>query len=159
MIGAAAIKDILPHRYPVLLVDRVTEVSPGRQLTAIKAVTVNEPYYQYLPPGADDAAHDYPMVLLIESWCQAAGLLAANVHPRDLAGRVPLLGGITDVSFSGRVRPGDVVEHRVELVRDFGDSLILAGESTVAGQVVMGVRRASIAIRAARVPEPAERMG
>jgi 3-hydroxyacyl-[acyl-carrier-protein] dehydratase len=154
MITTARIRELLPHRYPVLLVDRVSELVPGERLTAVKAVSLNEPWYQYLPPDADDDAYDYPMVLFVESWCQAAGLLASQTCPRDLTGRIPLLGGISDVRILGRVRPGDVVEHRVRLVRDFGDSLIFQGESSVAGCDVMEIGRATIAIRPASAGDP-----
>ncbi|MER6808861.1 hypothetical protein ABT299_06250 [Spirillospora sp. NPDC000708] len=145
MIGADGLKGLLPHRYPMLLVDRVTEVVPGERLTALKAVTCNEPWYAALPDGAGDLAHDYPAVLLVESWCQAAGVLAGG-GGRE-AGRVPLLGGVSDVRLVGRVRPGDVLTHHVRLIRDVADTLIFAGATTVADRPVMEVGRATMAVR------------
>ncbi|MFG3051493.1 3-hydroxyacyl-ACP dehydratase FabZ family protein [Kitasatospora sp. NPDC048239] len=156
MITIDRIKELLPHRYPMLLVDRVTDVVPGERLTALKAVTANEPWYQELPPNAAEAAHDYPAVLLLESWCQAAGLLGGAGGQAAGDDRVLLLGAVADVRFTGRVRPGDVVEHEVRLVRDFGENLILAGRSTVDGRTVAEIGRASMAVRPAHSLETTE---
>ena len=124
VIGVAGLKKLLPHRYPMLLLDRVTHVLPGESLTAIMAVGRNEPWYQDLPPSADERDHDYPAVLAVESWCQAAaalGALSATTPPGEAAAaRIPLLAGLADVSLYGCARPGDVVEHRVRIVRNFG---------------------------------------
>lgn len=150
MIAIDRIKELLPHRYPMLLIDRVTELVPGERLAAVKAVTVNEPWYRSLPPGADEAAHDYPAALLVESWCQAAGLLA-GAAPAS-AGGVPLLGGLSKVRFRGRVRPGDVIEHRVRIVRDYGENLIFEGESLLADRTVVEVGRATVALRTGHLP-------
>ncbi|MFF4412786.1 3-hydroxyacyl-ACP dehydratase FabZ family protein [Streptosporangium sp. NPDC001559] len=149
MIGVGELKKILPHRYPILLIDRVTELVPGERLTALKAVTCNEPWYRTMPPDAGEEAHDYPGVLLVESWCQAAAVLGGRSAGtlRTQAGQVPLLGGVSDVRLSGHARPGDVVEHRVRLVRDFGDTLIFEGESTVAGRLIAEIGRATMALR------------
>ncbi len=146
MTGTEWIKGVLPHRYPMLLVDRVTEVVPGERLVAIKAITLNEPWYRDLPPEADEDAHAYPTVLLVESWCQAAGLLAA-AGGEELDGRIPLLGGLTGVEVPGWVHPGDVVEQRVRLVKDLGGNLLFSGESTVAGRTVLLIGSAAVALR------------
>jgi 3-hydroxyacyl-[acyl-carrier-protein] dehydratase len=149
VIGVAGLKSILPHRYPMLLLDRVTEVVPGERLVAFMAVSRNEQWYRDLPPDADERAHDYPAVLVLESWCQAAAVLGAkSARPGQGAGRMPLLGGLTDVRVYARVRPGDVVEHRVRLTRDVGEALLLEGESTVAGRLVLRIGRATVALRA-----------
>ncbi|MFC0602039.1 3-hydroxyacyl-ACP dehydratase FabZ family protein [Streptomyces palmae] len=145
------IKRILPHRFPMLLVDRVTEMVPGERLTALKAVTVNEPWYQELDDKAPEEAYHYPSVLLAESWCQSAGVLAAweNPNPDVLSGQVMLFGGVSDVEYLHPVRPGDVLEHRVTLSRSFGDTLIFEGESLVGEQVVLRVSRVTMAMRPA----------
>lgn len=150
MIGVAELKALLPHRYPMLLLDRVTEMVPGKRLVALMAVGRNEPWYQNLPPTADERAHDYPAALLVESWCQAAAVLGAHCAPPGEAadGRVPLLGGLTDVRLYGQVRPGDIVEHQVRLIRDLGDAQLLEGGSSVAGRPVLRVGRAAVATRA-----------
>lgn len=148
MLSAARIAEILPHRFPMLLVDRVTELEPGRGLTALKAVTVNEPWYRELPAG-----HGYPAVLLIESWCQAAGVLAAwdSPNPDVLSGQVMLFGSMSGIRFHGEVLPGDVVEHHVRLVRALSDTVIFEGESLVAGRRVLEAERVVMAMRPAEV--------
>ncbi|KJS52820.1 3-hydroxyacyl-ACP dehydratase FabZ family protein [Streptomyces rubellomurinus] len=151
MITVAGIKRVLPHRYPMLLVDRVDDLVPGERLTARKAVTANEPWYQDLPEGADDREHAYPSVLLVESWCQAAGVLAAwdLPNPDVLTGQVMLFGGIADVVFHHPVLPGDVLVHHVRLVRSFSDTVIFEGEAAVDGRTVLEIGRVVMAMRPA----------
>ena len=150
-LDVADIKRLLPHRYPILLVDRVVSVTPGESLVATKAVTVNEPCYAAVPDSAGD--HAYPAALLIESWCQAAGLLICldMPNPDVLANQVTLFVGITGLRLSGRVLPGDTLTHHVRLVRAFGAEAMLGGESTVDGNVVMSVEYVVIALRPAGV--------
>jgi len=159
-IGQDGIRRILPHRYPMLLLDRVTGLVPDRRITAVKAVTCNEPWYGRPGPAAGDApapgsdeaaAWAYPPVLLAESWCQAAGLLAIwDPDGRDvLAGRVMLFGGISDVEYLAPVLPGDVVEHRAAVSRMLGDTVIFQGTSVVDGRPVMRVASAVLAFRPA----------
>jgi 3-hydroxyacyl-[acyl-carrier-protein] dehydratase len=149
------IKRTLPHRYPMLLVDRVTELTPGRGLTALKAVTANEPWYAALGEGAA-VDHAYPEVLVVESWCQAAGLLAAceERNPDVGTGRVMLFAGIADIRFHRRVGPGDVLEHRVRLVRLLSDAAVVEGESLVGGSPVLEVGRVVMALRPADLVRP-----
>jgi 3-hydroxymyristoyl/3-hydroxydecanoyl-(acyl carrier protein) dehydratase len=99
----------------MLLVDRVLDVVAGESLRAVKAVTAAEPCYAGLP---DDADHGYPLVLMIESWCQAAALLACvGARPGGRDSPLTMLGGLTGVTVSGAAHPGDVLEHHVRLVR------------------------------------------
>lgn len=148
-ISTAGIRASIPHRYPIMLVDRVTELVPGERLTALKAVTCNEPWYRELPESAVDFA--YPQVMLIESWCQAAGLLVTEREPNPsaLAGTVMLFGGMADIRFHREVFPGDVLEHRVRLLRAVSDAAIFEGESVVAGETVLAVGRVAVATRPA----------
>lgn len=147
----AAIRGRLPHRFPMLLVDRVTELVPGARLTAIKAVTCNEPWYSGLGPDTPDEDFRYPQTLLIESWCQAAGVLATweDPQPDVLGGKVMLFGGMSGVEYHLPVYPGDVLEHRVELARALDDTLIFEGVSTVGPATVLTVERAVMALRPA----------
>lgn len=148
---SAEIKRALPHRYPMLLVDRVLQVVPGESLVATKAVTVNEPCYAGLPASAGRAAHAYPVSLLVESWCQAAGLLAVHGKPNPdvLAGRVTLFGTISDLQLLAEVQPGDVLHHHVRAQKILSDAALLEGESLVAGAPVMRVGQVIIVLRAA----------
>jgi 3-hydroxyacyl-[acyl-carrier-protein] dehydratase len=134
-VNAAEVLRVLPHRYPMLLVDRVSAVAPGESLTALKAVSANEPCYADLVPGAPV---DYPPTLLVESWCQAAVLLARWDDPDP---GVVLFGAIADVEFHRPVTPGCVLRHDVRLLEARGRTAVLGGESTVDGQVVMTVGR------------------
>jgi 3-hydroxyacyl-[acyl-carrier-protein] dehydratase len=155
VLDAVAIKRLLPHRHPMLLIDRVTEIQPGESLVALKSVTVSEPWYAGL---ADDAEHAYPPVLLAESWCQAAGVLACldQPNPDVLTGRVTLFGSIRDLEFHRSVYPGDVLRHTVRLVRMLSDTVALAGETHRDGELVLSVGLIFIALRpAGQLPEPA----
>jgi len=154
--ASAAIRARLPHRYPMLLVDRVTELVPGVRLTALKAVTSNEPWYSGLGPDAAEEDFRYPQTLLIESWCQAAGVLATwdDPNPEVLNGKVMLFGGISGVEYHRPVLPGDVLEHRIELSRALGDTLIFEGVGTVGGNTVLTVERAVLTLRPAGTLRP-----
>lgn len=147
-IDSAGIQRLLPHRAPMLLVDEVRAAVPGQSLVAVKAVTAAEPCYEGLVPGADDA---YPPTLLIESWCQAAALLALldTPNPDVLSGRVALFGGIGGLRFGPPVRPGDLLVHHARLVRLFGDAAVLAGTAEVDGTPVLEVEQVVIAFREA----------
>ncbi|HLX49659.1 MAG TPA: hypothetical protein VKS82_15125 [Streptosporangiaceae bacterium] len=146
MTGVAEIMAKLPHRCPMLLVDRLAEFVPGERLTGVKTVTASEPWFQDLQPGAPAV---FPPGLLIESWCQAAALLTLWDTPRPsvLDGEVPLLGSLSDVTIEGLVEPGSVVLHHARLVRDLGATLILEGTSTVDGRPVLRIGRMIMVIR------------
>ena len=150
--GLDEIAAVLPHRHPMLLVDRVLELVAGESVTAVKAVTATEPWFRGTDP-TDPAATEYPPVLLVESWCQAASLLAA--WPRrgwaELAGLVALFGGMSELRFGPPVRPGDVVVHSARIVRDLGDTWIFEGGSQVGDCVVLEVGNAMTALRPAGV--------
>jgi 3-hydroxyacyl-[acyl-carrier-protein] dehydratase len=147
---AAGIRQALPHRYPMLLIDQITEVA-ARRLVAVKAVTCNEPWYQHLPDMPGPGSYDYPAVLVIESWCQAAALLAAHrpEQPGRAAGQVMLFGALSRAVIAAPVRPGDVLEHRVRQVRAFDGAVIFEGESLVRQVAVLTVGQLMIAWRPA----------
>ncbi|OLR91930.1 3-hydroxyacyl-ACP dehydratase FabZ family protein [Actinokineospora bangkokensis] len=146
MIGVEEIKRVIPHRYPILLVDRVDEVVPGQRLVARKAVTAAESCYSGTGGDQDPA---YPLSHLLESWAQAAVLLACweAPNPDVLAGKVELATGISGVRLGGPVLPGDVLVHRVSLVRAVDDAVVLAGTSEVDGREVLSVASFSAALR------------
>lgn len=146
--GPAALKKLIPHRYPALLVDRVHAVEPGRAIVTTKAVTCNEPWYQDLEDGAGDAGYAYPTALLIESWCQSAALLAAWDRPQDeLAGQVALFGGMSGIGLGPEVRPGDVLRHEVRISRALEGTWIFEGRTTVDGTPVLAVDSVMTALR------------
>lgn len=148
--GVERIVRAIPHRYPMLLVDRVTSIVPGESVVATKAVTVNEPWYRSVPAGAPAAAYAYPPALLIESWCQASALLPAWDAPVGVDdGTLALFGGMSDLVFHGAVYPGDVLEHHARVDRSFGDTWIFEGRTLVAGRTVLTVGRVMMACRPA----------
>jgi 3-hydroxyacyl-[acyl-carrier-protein] dehydratase len=101
-----------------------------------------------VPDGAD---HSYPPALLVESWCQAAGLLAVRGQPNPdvLTGRVTLFGAINDLALLAPVRPGELLVHRVRAVKLLSDAAVLQGETLVDGQVVMTVDQIIVVLRPA----------
>ncbi|MGV4987393.1 3-hydroxyacyl-ACP dehydratase FabZ family protein [Streptomyces sp. NRAIS4] len=156
MTGQREIRARLPHRFPMLLVDRLVDVVPGERLVALKAVTCNEPWYEKLGPETPDEDFAYPPALLVESWCQAAGVLATwdAPNPDVLSGQVMLFGGMTGVAFHRPVLPGEVLEHRVRLERRVDDTVLFEGECRSAGEPVMTVERIVMAFRPASALRP-----
>ncbi|MBB1246696.1 beta-hydroxyacyl-ACP dehydratase [Streptomyces durbertensis] len=162
MADQTEIRGRLPHRFPMLLVDRVLSVEPERSLVAHKAVSCNEPWYgagssgRAADPAADATAFGYPGTLLVESWCQSAGVLATweSPNPDVLEGDVMLFGGMSGVEFHHPVLPGQVLEHRVRQERRVGETVMFEGESLVGGRTVMSVGRITMAFRPARVLRP-----
>ena len=102
MMDIDKIMELLPHRYPFLMIDRVEEVDPGVRAVTVKCVTVNEPQFQ----GHFPATPIMPGVLICEAFAQTAGIVALSAH-EDLAGRTVYLLGLDKVRFRKPVRPGD----------------------------------------------------
>jgi len=144
----AEIRRLLPHRYPILLVDRVREIVPGERIVASKAVTGNEPWFA----GKDtDRPVCYPQVLLIESWGQSAVILAlsSNADPENLRKQNVVLAALSGAQFHRPVLPGDVVENHVTLSHWSNRAVIFEGWGSVAGQVVFEIERMVLAFRSA----------
>lgn len=129
-LGPAAIRGLIPHRYPFLLVDRIEELEPGKRAVGVKNVTQNEPFFQGHFP-------DYPVmpgVLIIEAMAQvgAVGVMAGGDHEDKLA----LFAGIDGVRFRRQVLPGDVLRMEVEIVRLKGSVGRGKARATVDGERV-----------------------
>lgn len=108
-LDSLAIRDILPHRYPFLLVDRVVELTPGERAVGIKNVTANEPFFQGHFP-------EYPVmpgVLIVEAMAQVGGV--ALLIQEEHKGKLALFAGINNVRFKRQVKPGDTLLMTVEL--------------------------------------------
>jgi len=106
------IMQVLPHRYPLLLVDRVLEIEPGKRIVAIKNVTINEEFFVGHFPGHPVM----PGVLLVEGMAQAGGILLLHDHP-DADGKLVYFMGIDKARFRRPVVPGDQVRYEVEVLR------------------------------------------
>ena len=108
---------ILPHRYPFLLVDRVLDYEIDKRLTAIKNVSINEPFFG----GHFPHRPVFPGVLLIEAMAQASAILASlGMETLDDETTVYLFAGVNNVRFKRQVEPGDQVQLNVELTRKKG---------------------------------------
>jgi 3-hydroxyacyl-[acyl-carrier-protein] dehydratase len=125
-----AIREILPHRYPFLLVDRIEELETER-VVGIKNVTVNEPFF---------AGHfpDYPVmpgVLIIEAMAQVAGVLVLSGIP-DRKNKLVLLAGVDGAKFRKPVRPGDQLRMEMKILRSRASMAKVSGTATVDGTIV-----------------------
>ena len=109
MLSAQQIQQILPHRFPFLLVDRVLEMDAGRRIVAQKNVTTNEWFFQ----GHFPSSPVMPGVLIVEAMAQAGAVLLLSGE--DGKGKIPLFAGINDCRFRAQVGPGDVLRLEVEL--------------------------------------------
>ncbi|HEX3530559.1 MAG TPA: 3-hydroxyacyl-ACP dehydratase FabZ [Thermoanaerobaculia bacterium] len=124
------ILSVLPHRYPLLLVDRVLEMEPKKRIVALKNVTINEQFFQGHFPGRPVV----PGVLLIEGLAQAGGLLLLHEIP-DRETKLILFMGIEEAKFRRPVVPGDQIRYEVEVLRLRSVHCKLAGKVLVDGQV------------------------
>jgi beta-hydroxyacyl-ACP dehydratase FabZ len=124
------ILSVLPHRYPILLVDRVLEMEPGKRIVAVKNVTINEPVFLGHFPGRPVM----PGVLLIEGMAQAGGLLLLHDIP-DRQNKLLLFASIEEAKFRRPVVPGDQVRYEIEVLRLRSTYCKLAGKALVDGQL------------------------
>jgi 3-hydroxyacyl-[acyl-carrier-protein] dehydratase len=125
-----AIREILPHRYPFLLVDRIEELEPER-VVGIKNVTINEPFFTGHFP-------DYPVmpgVLIIEAMAQVAGVLVLNDMP-DRKNKLVLLAAVDGAKFRKPVRPGDQLRIEMKVGRRKATMAKMFGTATVDGVLV-----------------------
>ncbi len=137
---------ILPHRYPFLLIDRVTEIERKKRIVAIKNVTINEPFFQGHFP-------DYPImpgVLMIEAVAQAGGALLLTEFP-DRAERLMVFTGIENARFRRPVVPGDQLRLEVTVVQWRSRAVKMLGIATVDGKVAC-----EATIMCQLVPRPAK---
>lgn len=125
------IQGLLPHRYPFLLVDRVTELEPGRRIVAIKNVTINEPFFQGHFPGRPVM----PGVLIIEAMAQAGGVLVFKSG--ESSGKpVVYLTGIDEAKFRRPVVPGDQLRFEIDVLKKRPPFWKMQGKAFVDNEVV-----------------------
>ena len=134
-IDIAAILAMLPHRYPFLLVDRVIACEPGKSLSALKNVTINEPFFQGHFPGHPVM----PGVLILEAMAQAAGVLTQLSKPASVPGEAQAIFYLVKVDkarFSRIVAPGDQLVLEVELKRTLRNMALYVCRALVEGKEV-----------------------
>ncbi len=125
MMDVVRIKEIIPHRYPFLLVDRIVECS-AEQIVGIKNVSVNEPFFQ----GHFPSDPIMPGVLIVEAMAQTGGILVFTGFP-ELKDKPFYFAGMDKVRFRRPVRPGDRLVLKVKLLKQRGGFFKMFGEAFV----------------------------
>lgn len=109
MLNIEQIKEIIPHRYPFLLVDKIVELESGKRAVGIKNVTANEPFFQgHFPEYAL-----MPGVLIVEAMAQVGAIAMMSIE--ENRGKLGVFAGIDKVRFKREVRPGDTLTMEVEM--------------------------------------------
>jgi UDP-3-O-[3-hydroxymyristoyl] N-acetylglucosamine deacetylase/3-hydroxyacyl-[acyl-carrier-protein] dehydratase len=135
------IMDVLPHRYPFLLVDRILEVEGDQRIVGIKNVTINEPFFQGHFPGHPIM----PGVLIIEAMAQVGGmLLMGRFEGQDVEDKVVYFMSLDNVKFRRPVLPGDQIRFELEMLQFRGKVCRMKGVGYVDGQVVAEAEMAAI---------------
>lgn len=129
-MDSAQIMRLLPHRYPMLLVDRVIEVVQGERIVGIKNVTVNEPFFQGHFPGHPIM----PGVLLVEAMAQVGGLLLLD-EIEDPEEKVLYFMTMDRVKFRRPVTPGDTITLEAEVLQLRGEVCKMRGQASVEGNI------------------------
>lgn len=133
MLDVNQIQEILPHRYPFLLVDRVTNLEAGVKIEAYKNVSIAEPVFQGHFPGHPI----YPGVMILEGMAQAGGILAfSNITDKaSIQSKVFYFTGINDAKFKKPVRPGDKLEYIITIKKNRGPMWVFDGKAYVDGEL------------------------
>ena len=129
------IQKILPHRYPFLLVDRVTSLESGQSIEAYKNVSISEGIFQGHFPGHPI----YPGVMIVEGMAQAGGVLAfkslSQEEQDDVDNKVVYFMSIDKCKFRSPVRPGDKLEYKINVLKHKGNIWVFRGEAYVDGKL------------------------
>lgn len=139
MLNNIDIQKILPHRYPFLLVDKITEIEEGKRAVGIKNVTVNEPFFQGHFPGNPIM----PGVLIVESLAQVGAVMLLSMPENK--GKLGVFTGINSMKFRRQVVPGDTLTLEAELImyrHGMGKAEVKAtvdGQVAAAGEISFAV--------------------
>jgi len=132
LLDVNAIKKIMPHRYPFLLVDRIVDLIPGKKVVGIKNVTVNEPFFM----GHFPESPVMPGVLLIEAMAQVGGILMLDAETKT-DDKLIFFMGIDKAKFRKPVEPGDQVRFELEIIKRRSTMFKMAGKGYVTGDLVV----------------------
>jgi beta-hydroxyacyl-ACP dehydratase FabZ len=127
-----AIMELLPHRYPFLLVDRVLELVKGDRVVALKNVTINEPFFQGHFPGQPVM----PGVLIIEAMAQVGGILAYETGADEKRNSLIYFMGMDKVRFRKPVVPGDQIIFKAKIIKFRSKVAKMSGTASVDSQLV-----------------------
>lgn len=130
MLTSQQIQEILPHRYPFLLVDRIVELEEGKRAVGLKNVTINEEFFN----GHFPQYPVMPGVLIVEALAQVSAVIMLMKEGNE--GRLGLLAGIDECRFKKQVKPGDQLRLEVEITRIKGSIGKGKGLATVDGEMV-----------------------
>ena len=130
MLDVVEIQKILPHRYPFLLVDKITDMEEGKTVTGYKNVSISESVFEGHFPGHPI----YPGVMILEGMAQAGGILAlksSGFSEEELKSKVIYFMSIDKAKFRSPVRPGDRLEYRIEILKLRKNLIVLDGKAYV----------------------------
>ena len=126
------IMNLLPHRYPFIMIDRILELVPGEKVIALKNVTINEPFFQGHFPGSPIM----PGVLIIEAMAQAGAVLAAESLPEEEQGSLIYFMGMNKVKFRKPVVPGDQIIFEIKFLKQRAKVFKMSGMASVNEKLV-----------------------
>lgn len=132
MLDAREIMEILPHRYPILLVDRILEMEPGKRIVGLKNVSVNEPVFQGHFPGFPLM----PGVYILEAMAQVGGILMIKSLGLEIGKYAVVFAGIDEARFKRPVYPGDQLVLELEVISLKKSLSKMKGTATVNNEVV-----------------------
>ena len=130
-LNSNQIREIIPHRYPMQLVDKIIDFEPGVWAEGIKCVSVNEPFFQ----GHFPEEHVMPGVLIIEALAQTGAVAILSLEENK--GKIAFFGGIKNARFRAQVKPGDVLNLRCEITAKKGPVGFGKATATVNGKVAV----------------------
>jgi len=152
MVGVTEIQKILPHRYPLLLVDRILEMELGKRVVGVKNVTINEPFFAGHFPGHPIM----PGVLILEAMAQVGGFLLMRSLNLQGANKVIYFTGIDRARFRRPVVPGDQIRFEVSILQLRRQMCRMTGVALVEGKTAAEAAMNAVAIdRDAEGPAPA----